>query len=31
MEVKGEINSNTVIVHYQQWIDHLDRKSTWKQ
>lgn len=35
-ELKGEINSNTVIVwnfntpHSQQWIDHPDRESIRK-
>ena len=37
MDIKGEINSNTVIVkqtltfHRHQWVDPPDRKSIWKQ
>lgn len=32
---KEEIESNTIIVgtltpHFQQWLDHTDRKSIWK-
>ena len=36
IKLKGEINSNTIIVkdfksYTQLWLDHPDRKSIWKQ